>query len=67
MFQYFVAFLKNVYPLSTTSMASSSCWFVHLARFEVSTCLHLPLPWPCIVVVARWHCYYVRLVVGIAY
>ncbi len=30
MFSYLLAFLKEVCPLSIMSMASSSCWFVHL-------------------------------------
>jgi hypothetical protein len=54
MLQYFIAFLKDVCPFSTTSMASFSCWSIHLAYFEVLINL-LTLPWPCIDVVARWH------------
>jgi hypothetical protein len=65
MFQYFVAFLRVVRPLSK-SMASSSCWYVHLPYFEVLTCLLSVLP-PCIIFVARWHRCYVMLVVYIAY
>jgi hypothetical protein len=59
MFQYFATFLKDVSPLSIASMASYNCWYVHLARFEVSTCLYLLLFQPFIIVVARWQllCY----------
>ncbi len=59
MFQYFVTFLKDVCSLSITSMAFTSCWSIHLAHFEVSTCL-LTLPSPCIVFVARWYCCYIN-------
>jgi hypothetical protein len=65
MFQYFATFFRDVFPFSTTSMASSNYWFVHLARFEVSTWLYLPQPQPCIIVVARWHCCYIASMASI--
>jgi hypothetical protein len=65
MFQYFSSFFRYVSPFSIASMASSSCWSIHLAYFEVLICL-LPLPWPCIVVLVRWHCCCIMLVVSIA-
>jgi hypothetical protein len=53
MFQYFATFLRDASPLSTTSMVSFSCWFIHLAHFAILTCLYLPFRQPCIIVVAR--------------
>lgn len=44
-------------PLSTTSMATSSCWFVHLACLDELGVL-LVLVELCIDVVGGWHCYY---------
>jgi hypothetical protein len=53
MLEYFATFSRDVSPLSIASMVSYNCWYVHLTRFEVSTCLYLPLFQPFIVVVVR--------------
>jgi len=51
MFQYLLAFYKDVCPLSITFMPSSSYWFVHLACLDASTIL-LVLAKFCIDVIA---------------
>jgi len=35
MFHSLLAFLKEVCPFCMTSMASSSCWFVHFERTKI--------------------------------
>ncbi len=53
MFQYLLAFLEDVYPLSIASMTFSSCWFIHMPCLKAIGCL-LVLVEFCIIVVTRW-------------
>jgi hypothetical protein len=56
MFQYLVTFCKKMCPFSTTSMASSRCWYVHLANLVALNTL-LVLANLCISTMGRWYCY----------
>jgi hypothetical protein len=58
MFQYLAIFRKEMCPLSTASMASSRCWFVHLA-YLVALGILLVLANLCIFTMGGWHSYYV--------
>jgi hypothetical protein len=55
MFQYLLALLEHVCPLSIASMAFSSCWFIHMPCLNAIGCL-LVLVEFCIIVVTRCHC-----------
>jgi hypothetical protein len=66
MFQYLVAFHKEVCLVSIASMASSRCWYVHLACL-VALYILLVLVDPCIFIMGGWHCYYVGVWVGCDY
>ncbi len=63
MFQYLLAFFKDVCPLYNVSMASSNWWFTHLPYLDALGCL-LILAKLCKVVVIRDHCHCVDVVVG---
>jgi hypothetical protein len=56
MFQYLVAFHKKVCPFSIASMASSWCWYVHLAYLVALSTL-LVLVDLCIFTMGGWYCY----------
>ncbi len=58
MFQYVATFHKEMCPFSTSSMASSRCWFVHLAYLVALDTL-LVLVDLCISIMGGWHCCYV--------
>jgi hypothetical protein len=58
MFQYLVVFCKEMCPFSIASMASSRCWYAHLANLVAWGTL-LVLVDPCIFTMGGWYCYYV--------
>jgi hypothetical protein len=50
------------FPLYDASMASSNCQFVHLSHLDALGCL-LVMVELCTIIVTRWHCCYVVVVV----
>ncbi len=65
-FQYLVAFRKEVCLISITSMASSKCWYIHLACL-VALGILLILVDLCIFITGGCHCCYVGVWVGFDY
>jgi hypothetical protein len=54
------------FPLHDASMASSNCQFVHLSHLDALSCL-LVMVELCIIIVTKWHYYYVVIVVDYKY